>query len=151
VFAIVLLWSESNRLSHLDLATQHVGFVDEQPIKDKGIVSRIISEMKPPSKKGDEGADSHYRCEACLLVREDERKSCLLFDDDNAPLPLLVEGTGESGIRRSSVVQWGRGVPCLAEISGHFPIRDGFPGVTNSEVVVEALTEAQRVAEVFAS
>jgi hypothetical protein len=40
--------------------------------KDNGILSRIISEMTLPSKKSDKGADSHYRCAACLQVREDE-------------------------------------------------------------------------------
>jgi hypothetical protein len=35
-------------------------------LKDSGIVSKIMSEMKLPSKKTDKGTDSHYRCSACL-------------------------------------------------------------------------------------
>jgi len=48
------------------------GYVDVQPIKDNGTVSKIMSEMKLPNERTDKGADSHYRCSACLLVREGE-------------------------------------------------------------------------------
>jgi hypothetical protein len=35
-------------------------------LKDKRIVSKIVSEMNLPSKNTDRGTDSHYRCFACL-------------------------------------------------------------------------------------
>jgi hypothetical protein len=35
-------------------------------LKDNGIVSKIMSEMKLPNQKTDKGTDSHYRCSACL-------------------------------------------------------------------------------------
>jgi hypothetical protein len=51
--------------SHLGLATQSVSYLDVQPIKDDGIVSKIMSEMKLLNEKTDEETNSHYRCCAC--------------------------------------------------------------------------------------
>ena len=42
---------------------------DKCILKDKRIVSKIMSEMNLPSKNTDKGADSHYRCFACLYGR----------------------------------------------------------------------------------
>ena len=41
-------------------------------LRDKGVVSRIMSEMHLPGENTDKGTDAHYRCSACLQVREDE-------------------------------------------------------------------------------
>ena len=38
-------------------------------LKNKGVVRNIISKMNLPSKNTDVGADSHYRCFACLHGR----------------------------------------------------------------------------------
>jgi len=35
-------------------------------LKDNGIASQIMSEMKLPNEKTDKGKDSHYQCSACL-------------------------------------------------------------------------------------
>lgn len=35
-------------------------------LRDKDVVSRIISELHLPSENMDKGTDSHYRCFACL-------------------------------------------------------------------------------------
>jgi len=45
---------------------------DKCILKDKGIVSKIISEMNLPSKNTDKGTDSHYRCFACLYGRSED-------------------------------------------------------------------------------
>jgi hypothetical protein len=41
-------------------------------LRDKGVVSRIMSELHLPSKNTDKGTDAHYLCSACLRVREGE-------------------------------------------------------------------------------
>jgi len=40
-------------------------------LKDKGIVSKIMSEMNLLNKNTDKGTDSHYRCFACLRARSE--------------------------------------------------------------------------------
>ena len=45
---------------------------DKCILKDKGIVSKIMSEMNLPSKNTDKGTDSHYRCFACLYGNRDD-------------------------------------------------------------------------------
>ena len=46
--------------------------VDLCILRDKSIISKILSTMKLPSKNTDTGTDSHYRCFACLHgTRED--------------------------------------------------------------------------------
>jgi hypothetical protein len=39
---------------------------------DKDVVSRLMSELHLPSENTDKGTDAHYRCSACLRVREGE-------------------------------------------------------------------------------
>jgi hypothetical protein len=46
--------------------------VDRCILRDKGVVSRIMSELHLPSENTDKGTDAHYRCSACLRMREDE-------------------------------------------------------------------------------
>jgi hypothetical protein len=41
-------------------------------LRDKGVVSRIMSELHLPGKQTDKGTDAHYRCPSCLRVRESE-------------------------------------------------------------------------------
>ena len=45
---------------------------DKCILKDKRIVSKIMSEMSLPSKNTDKGTDSHYRCFACLYGNSDD-------------------------------------------------------------------------------
>ena len=45
---------------------------DKCILKDKRIVSKMISEMNLPSKNTDKGTDSHYRCFACLYGNRDD-------------------------------------------------------------------------------
>ena len=45
---------------------------DKCILKDKRIVSKIMSEMNLPSKNTDKGTDSHYRCFACLYGRSED-------------------------------------------------------------------------------
>ena len=45
---------------------------DKCILKDKRIVSKIMSEMNLPSKNTDKGTDSHYRCFACLYGNSDD-------------------------------------------------------------------------------
>jgi hypothetical protein len=39
---------------------------DKCILRDKRVVSQILSELNLPSKNTDNGTDSHYRCFACL-------------------------------------------------------------------------------------
>ena len=41
-------------------------------LRDKGVVSRIMSELHLPGENTDKGTDEHYRCSSCLRVREDD-------------------------------------------------------------------------------
>jgi hypothetical protein len=41
-------------------------FADKCILKDKRLVSHIVSKLNLPSKNTDSGTDSHYRCFACL-------------------------------------------------------------------------------------
>src|SRR5438552_17650634 len=45
---------------------------DKCILKDKRIVSKIMSEMNLPSKNTDKGTDSHYRCFTCLYGRRED-------------------------------------------------------------------------------
>lgn len=39
-------------------------------LRDKSVVSRVMSLLHLPSKDTDKGTDEHYRCSACLRARE---------------------------------------------------------------------------------
>jgi hypothetical protein len=41
-------------------------------LRDKDVVSRIISELHLPGENTDKGTDEHYRCSSCLQMREDD-------------------------------------------------------------------------------
>ena len=41
-------------------------------LRDKDVVSRIMSELHLPSENADVETDAHYRCSSCLWVREGE-------------------------------------------------------------------------------
>ena len=45
---------------------------DKCILKDKRIVSKIMSGMNLPSKNTDKGTDSHYRCFTCLYGRRED-------------------------------------------------------------------------------
>ena len=45
---------------------------DKCILKDKRIVSKIMSEMNLPSKNMEKETDSHYRCFACLYGRSED-------------------------------------------------------------------------------
>jgi hypothetical protein len=41
-------------------------------LRDKDVVSRVMSKLHLPSENMDKGTDAHYRCSSCLQVREGE-------------------------------------------------------------------------------
>ena len=41
-------------------------------LRDKEVVSRIMSELRLPGKNMDKGTDAHYRCSSCSRMREGE-------------------------------------------------------------------------------
>ena len=43
---------------------------DKCILRDKDMVSRIMSELHLPTESTDKGSDLHYRCSSCLRVRE---------------------------------------------------------------------------------
>jgi hypothetical protein len=45
---------------------------DKCILRDKDVVSGIMSELHLPSESTDNGTDAHYRCSYCLRVREGE-------------------------------------------------------------------------------
>jgi hypothetical protein len=45
---------------------------DKCILRDKGIISKIMSALCLPSENTDKGTDAHYRCSSCLRVREDD-------------------------------------------------------------------------------
>jgi hypothetical protein len=44
-------------------------------LRDKSMVKKIMSELNLPGENTDKGTDAHYRCSACLPVREGEWQS----------------------------------------------------------------------------